>query len=233
MATGPHRHAIFSFSQRDFMSQINDISPWLILVTISALLVGGCKKNGEQLANPLRWTEDVRLPDGRIVTLTRYQEFKGPHEINNPPSESDYWLEFTNPDNGQKVRWSREGQIHLRTVALLIKNGTPFLLTAPGIGNAWEYYKCPNPAYVLFSFKTEWREVPIESIPFKTFRANMTRDTLSMRSSIQKSNHLTADTTSNSFINGRPYILDFANIAGTSYEWPNCRPSKMSFSVQD
>ena len=26
----------------------------------------------------LKWTEDVLLPDGRTVTLTRYQEFKGP-----------------------------------------------------------------------------------------------------------------------------------------------------------
>lgn len=207
--------------------------PWLTLLLLVAPLLGGCKKDEGQPANPLHWTEDVRLPDGRTIMLTRYQEFNGPHEINNPPSESNYWIEFTNPDNGQKVRWSRDSEIHLRTVALLIKDGTPFLLTAPGIGNAWEYYKCPNPAYVLFSFQREWREVPIGSIPFKKFRANMTRDALSTRSAIEKSNHLPVEATSNSFINGRPYILNFSNVKNTTLEWPNCKYSNMNYSIHE
>src|SRR5690349_13643280 len=45
-------------------------------------------------ATSLKWTEDVKLPDGRIVTLARYQEFRGIRELFQPPTESDYWLQF-------------------------------------------------------------------------------------------------------------------------------------------
>lgn len=44
--------------------------------------------------NSLNWTENVLLPDGRTVTLTRHQEFKGPHEPGQPPTTSAYWFEF-------------------------------------------------------------------------------------------------------------------------------------------
>jgi hypothetical protein len=98
----------------------------------------------------LKWTEDVRLPDGRIVTLTRYQEFKGPHELGETPSASDYWFEFKHPDTGEVVRWQSDRD--LATLALMMDGGAPVLLTRPHFGSSMIRYRCPNPPYLLYQF---------------------------------------------------------------------------------
>ena len=58
--------------------------------------------------NQARWTEDVRLPDGRTITLTRSQDFGGPTEIGQRSTTTKYWLEFSNPDTGERVRWQSD-----------------------------------------------------------------------------------------------------------------------------
>src|SRR5262245_41286285 len=111
----------------------------------------------------LKWTEDVKLPDGRIVTLTRYQEFRGPTELGQPPTESDYWLEFNNPDNGERVRWN--GHRDLDTVALFIDEAMPLLLMTPGLGGAHRTYLCPDPLYLLYRYADgEWKQIPLVTL---------------------------------------------------------------------
>ncbi len=89
------------------------------------------------------------LPDGRVVVLTRYQEFYGPHEMNQPPTESDYWFEFKHPDTGELVRWKSDRD--LATIALLINKGLPELLVTPRFGTSIFRYQCPDPLYLLHS----------------------------------------------------------------------------------
>ena len=45
---------------------------WWPLAALLLLLAGACSRGSE-----LEWTEDVKLPDGRVVALKRYTEFKG------------------------------------------------------------------------------------------------------------------------------------------------------------
>jgi len=140
----------------------------------------------------LKWTEDVRMPDGRVVTLTRYQEFKGPYNIGDTPSVSDYWFEFKHPTNGMLVRW--DGQRELSTVALMMREELPVLLVAPNFGG-FQKYNCPNPSYLLFQFEHEaWRQVPLETVPVKKLRSNMTAHPKDYRKTIeQQRHHLSAD----------------------------------------
>src|SRR5688572_10393325 len=122
---------------------------------------------------PLAWTEDVLLPDSRVVTLKRYQEFEGPHEIGDTPTESDYWFEFKHPDTGETVRW--ESDRDLDTLALMIHKGIPMLLVKPSFGSSLHRYKCPNPPYLLLEYGLHtWRDIPLQRLPVKTLRANMT-----------------------------------------------------------
>ena len=52
------------------------IAPTLLAM---ALFLSAC-------GDPLRWREEILLPDGRVVTAVRYQEFKGPSEPLRPPT---------------------------------------------------------------------------------------------------------------------------------------------------
>src|SRR5262245_45915374 len=96
----------------------------------------------------LKWKEDVLLlPDGPVVTLTRYQEFKWPTEPFTPRGPSYHWFEFKHPVNGKIIRWEDKGD--LGTVALLFKNGAPYLLVSPYYGGSLRDFGCPNPPYLL------------------------------------------------------------------------------------
>ncbi len=135
----------------------------------------------------LHWTEDVRLPDGRVLTLTRYQEFFGPYMLGDTPTESDYWFEFKHPTTGKVVRW--EGKRELATVALMMRSETPVLLVTPQFSGDHEY-NCPEPSYLLYQFENRaWQQVPLATIPVKRLRSNMTYAPKSYRGQIEASNN--------------------------------------------
>ena len=142
---------------------------WLSRVVIGLALAVPLAACG---SSSLKWTEDVLLPDGRTVTLTRYQEFKGPSEPFTPPTESYYWFEFKNPDTGKKVRW--ENDRYLATVALSINGAIPQLLTSPNFSGAFKF-NCPDPAYLLFRYIDDrWVPVPLMGIVPTVITSNMT-----------------------------------------------------------
>ncbi len=90
------------------------------------------------------------------MTLTRYREFKGAHEPFQPPTGSDYWLEFKNPDNGKTVRW--ESDRDLAPVALWLDNRIP---PTPNYGGIFRY-ECPDPPYFAFQYvDSQWVRVPL------------------------------------------------------------------------
>ena len=134
------------------------------MIAVVALL-SGC-------GDRLKWTEDVRLPDGRTVTLTRVQEFNGPHYLFEEPTPSYHRFEFRNPDTGEKVRW--EDDRDLATVALSINGGVPELLTTPQFWGPFRF-RCPDPPYLAFRYvDDQWVRVPLTEMARKVVRPNMT-----------------------------------------------------------
>lgn len=174
----------------------------------------------DNASSPLRWIEDVRLPDGRIVTLTRYQEFKGPHEWGNTPTVSDYWFEFKHPDTGQVVRWQSDRD--LDPLALFMDAKVPMLLVRPNFDGV-ERRHCPNPPYLLFRFVGVWEQVPLERIPVRRLRANLTFGLSGERKLIESSNfHLTAEQTSNTTFQNVPFIINFSLMKEQTFGIQNC-----------
>jgi hypothetical protein len=64
-------------SEAGWRDEMKFVSRQVVLASMAAVLL----PSFAACATSLKWTEGVKLPDGRIVTLTRYQEFRGPHEL--------------------------------------------------------------------------------------------------------------------------------------------------------
>lgn len=188
------------------------------LALFSVLLLIGCSAREDSL----KWTEDVRLPDERIVTLTRYQEFKGPHELGDSPSASDYWFEFKHPDTGETVRWQSDRD--LATLALMVDRGTSFLLTKPHFGSSMRRYSCPNPPYLLYRFRQgAWQQIPIVDMPIKKIRVNMTFSPDDSRAHIAAAGYrLSVEETGNSLRDERPYVINFKLLTEQTFDQANC-----------
>jgi hypothetical protein len=189
----------------------NTLARWGLMGAMGLLIaaVGACKPGD---SDALKWTEDVKLPDGRIVTLTRYQEFKGPHEIGDTPNQSDYWLEFKNPTTGELVRWEQKGP-GLSTMALMMDGNFPVLLASPRFGSSRDDFNRPNPPYLLYKYDGSWRQINVHEIPFKRIRVNMTFAPKDKRALIIDSgNKLSVIVTSESEHMGRPYWINFSRM---------------------
>jgi hypothetical protein len=188
-----------------------------VLATVAvSILVAGCSS-----PLSLKWTEDVRLPDGRVITLTRYQQYLGATEIGQPWTESDYWLKFRNPDTGETVRW--ESDRDLKTVALLIHQRVPYLLTMPGFAASINRLKCPSPIYLLFRYSdSQWIRVALTDIPVKRIRSNMTAH-MAERVRKTRPKHLTVEQTENSYVlNDKPWLIDFTGLKEQSFDPVSC-----------
>lgn len=194
--------------------------PWLGITwcLLAIPCVGGCSND-----DSLKWTEDVMLPDGRIVTLTRYQEFKGPHEIGDTPTESDYWLEFKHPESGELVRWKSNRD--LSALALMMSGKAPRLLVTPNFGGVFRH-KCPDPPYLLFEYRHgAWSETPLDALHGEKVRTNLTSSPKEATQLIRDSNyHLTSDQALQmSPGNFGKRAIDFTQLRGQTFG-SHCRP---------
>jgi hypothetical protein len=189
----------------------------VVLLPFFFLAMASCSDHNAAL----KWTEDVLLPDGRTVTLKRYQEFKGPHELGSTPTVSDYWFEFKHPDTGQLVRW--ESDRDLVTLALMMDSTAPVLLVKPAFGGVYRY-GCPNPPYLLYRFDaSQWQKFDIGRVPNKRVKVNMTEYPKERRELIvQSKNHLTVQQTQNVEYNYRPYVIDFNLMTQQTFATTNC-----------
>jgi hypothetical protein len=200
-----------------------------LIAIISALLlaVAGCAERS------LKWQEDVLLPDGRIVALTRYQEFKGPYEIGDTPTESDYWFEFKHPDTGETVRWAY-GR-HLGTVALLVHDKIPYLLLAPRFGDSLREFNCPDPSYILFAYENQhWLRRDLKAMPVPRLRSNMTYNARDQRQQIEAhARHLPVEVTRASKYQYRPWLMDFATAPAQTFGTDNCYRKASKLLVEE
>jgi len=189
-----------------------------LAASLIALSLSGCGRDDRAL----KWTEEVLLPDGRKVVLTRYQEFKGAHELGDTPTESDYWLEFEHPETGEIVRW--ESDRDLNTLVLMIDRSTPLLLVKPWFGSSMWRLKCPNPPYLLFRYEAgKWQQVDVAQIPVRRLRVNVTYSPKQRRDLIRSSgHHLGIEVTQDSQHDYRPYVINFGLMTEQTFIPENC-----------
>lgn len=178
----------------------------------------------------LNWTEDVQLPDGRTVTLTRHQEFKGPHELGQPRTTSAYWFEFDVPSTGERVRW--ENDRTLSTISLSVNDNVPELLTTPNY-DGMERYKCPDPPYVGFQFVNKaWVQIPLTRLTHKVLPVNLTSPGSDLREGLTSDSHLSATEVQRVLpYQRRGKVVDLSTVVEQTFEMP-CYPP-FNFMMRD
>ena len=126
------------------------------LVLASVPMLGGC---GE---NTLTWTEEVKLLDGRVITVTqkrRYDEDKMPREA---------WLTFKLPEfSNQEITWHENLEIQV----LNVYQGKLYVVGDPRGSREVRQYGAD---YVPFRYEAgQWVRIPLNEIPIAIYDTNM------------------------------------------------------------
>ena len=186
----------------------------VVLLCLSIWLVMAIR--GER---SLTWTEEVKFPDGRVVVLTRHQEFR-----DREYDPGDYWFEYINPDTGEKIRF--ESSRAFATMALFKQGNDTFLLLNFAYGQTmYDAYNCPNPPYILKRYRGVWIDIDLTEIPIKKLAVNMTYNVFGDLNKIKDSkNHLTVMDTQNFIYKlSKPYVIDFGLMQKQTFGNENCR----------
>lgn len=158
-------------------------------------------------ASELTWKEDVKLRDGRVITVSRRSEFRAPHEIGQTPGESHLWIEFEHPTTGEVVHFesklrgstaemeearskpTSEPSLMHRPYALMMKESDVYIVT-------WldstidDFYGCPDPPFLLYRWhQGRWERRALEEIPYRRFAPNLTIGPQSERQKIESNGH--------------------------------------------
>lgn len=138
---------------------------WLSLAMGALVLaLSACGKD-----RTLRWTEDVVLPDSRVVTLKREQYFDEGGFV------SAHSFDFQHPVTRDLVRWSTDG--FFRLVALFLVKDVPHILVKPTFGKQHEQAGCPDPLIFIYRYEAPaWVQVPYAQSPVRVIRNNVTLD---------------------------------------------------------
>lgn len=136
------------------------------LMLAAVPLVGGCSDN------TITWTEDVKLLDGRVITVTQKRRI----DTKRMPREA--WLTFKLPEFGDKeIVWHE----NLGTQVLNLFQGKLYVVTTfPSIVEFRQYGK-PSPAYVGFRYDNgQWVRIPFNEIPEAIYDSNMYFDNMAL-----------------------------------------------------
>ena len=128
------------------------------IVLTSVPMVGGCGDN------TLTWTEEVKLLDGRVITVTQKRRIE-------ENIEREAWLTFRLPEFGEKeIVWHE----NLHTMVLNVYQGKLYVVGVPGTIIEYRKYGRPEPFYIGYRFdNSRWVHIPFGEIPDAIYDANM------------------------------------------------------------
>jgi hypothetical protein len=168
-------------------------------------MLAACGGSFSESTNPLKWTEEVTLPDGRLLSLTREQHFSSDDLVGR------YWFEFSHPETMKTVRWENNG--FWKPVALYLEGADVVLLVRAKFD--FNSIGCPKPREVAFRFRDGmWSQVPLLSTAIKQLTVNLIDDPKDARAQIiGKSRKLDAAATIEATkIHGAKQSIDFSGV---------------------
>lgn len=114
--------------------------------------------------NTLTWQEEVKLLDGRVITVTQKNRIE-----DRTPRE--FWMTFKLPEFGnQEIVWHE----NLEPMVLNIYQRKLYVVGTPGTIIEYNQYGRPEPIYIGYRYdNTQWVRIPFNEIPVAIYDANM------------------------------------------------------------
>lgn len=136
------------------------------VVLASVPLVGGCGDN------KLTWQEEVKLLDGRVITITqkrRYENVYDGQSSGNLPRE--FWLIFKLQEFGDKeITWHE----NLFPRVLNVYQGKLYVVGTPWTELEYRQYGKPYPEYVPYRYEAgQWQRISFNEIPEAIYDTNL------------------------------------------------------------
>jgi hypothetical protein len=131
-------------------------------------LVGGCSDN-----NIIIWTEDVKLLDGRVITVTQKRRI----DMKRMPREA--WLTFKLPEFGDgEIVWHE----NLETQVLNVYQGRLYIVGYTYGIQEFHQYGNPPSLHVPYEYRDgQWLRIQISELPEALYDTNMYPDNMAIR----------------------------------------------------
>ena len=198
---------------------------YLLLVTLLACtLLAGCG------VETLDWKEDVPLPDGRSIIVSRHEGYGGSYELGGTPTTSLSTLEFKHPATGQLVRYESDGSYY--PVSLFSSGNDLYLVVRFKTGGVHFDEGCPEPSALVLRYTLgRWIRVPLSASPLKRIEPNMIVDPKYTKGEIKNRNyHLgSLDIIRIEAETKGKFTLDLTNISEPKYSCPEQRKAVLPF----
>lgn len=136
------------------------------IVLASVPLIGGCG------GNTLTWQEEVKLSDGRVITITQKRRYESVYTGSNSGTlPREFWLTFKLPEFGDKeITWHE----NLSPQVLNIHQGRLYVVGTPSTELEFRQYGKPFPEYVPYRYEAgQWQRIPFNEIPEAIYDTNM------------------------------------------------------------
>lgn len=149
---------------KTFISTLKRFSVGALLASIP--LLGGCGDN------TLTWQEEVKLLDGRTITVTQKRRYEGVYTGQDFGSVvREAWLTVKLPEFGnQEIVWHE----NLKPRILNIYGGKLYVVGFPPTELEFRQYESPRPTYIGFRYESgKWLRIPFSEIPEAIYDTNM------------------------------------------------------------
>lgn len=144
------------------------------IIIVTALIIFclcGCAGGGRY------WREEVALPDGRVILVSRWQKLGSPldrelQDIKFGAPVVGHVIEITNPDTNKTIRWETDKT--LTPLAIGINHGAVYLVARPRFCWVYEQLGRPEPPYVFFKYQEGgWQRISVGELPSEIAKANL------------------------------------------------------------
>ena len=138
----------------------------LTVILASIPLLGGCSDN------TMTWQEEVKLLDGRTITVTQKRRYEGVYTGQNFGSvPREAWLTITLPEFGNKeITWNE----NLMPRIVNVYKGVLYVVGWPPTGKEFYQYDKPKPSYIGFKHESgKWLRIPFVEIPEAIYDTNL------------------------------------------------------------
>ena len=123
--------------------------------------------------NKASWQEEVKLLDGRVITVHQERRFEG-RAYNGSTFGSmprEFWITMSLPEiSKQEIVWHEK----VLPTNLNIFKGKLYVVAVPQTSREFYLYNKPRPPYLGYQFENgQWKRIPFNEIPVSIYDTNL------------------------------------------------------------